>query len=313
VVELRADCSRCVGLCCVAPAFARSADFAVDKPAGTPCTNLEADFRCAIHADLRDRGFAGCTVFDCLGAGQRVTAAFAGRDWRTPEVAAPMFAAFGISRQVHELLWYLDEARERAPDPALDAEWARLVDADLAAADVDAARERVGELLRAASERLRAQDDPEHGIPQGTTAVSTPHGTTALPTPHGTTAVPTPRGETPDSPPRDGRLTAAKRETRRRRNGDSPSRKRRLAGAGGDLTRADLVGVRWPDADLRRASLRGALLLGADLRGADLRGADLSTSLFLTPMQAAAARGDTATRLPARVPRPAHWPGRDRP
>jgi len=91
--------------------------------------------------------------------------------------------------------------------------------------------------------------------------------------------------------------------------------------------------VRWPDADLRRASLRGALLLGADLRGADLRladllgadlrgvdlrgadlrGADLSTSLFLTPMQAAAARGDTATRLPARVPRPAHWPGRDRP
>jgi len=317
-----------VGLCCVAPAFARSADFAVDKPAGTPCTNLQADFRCAIHADLRDRGFAGCTVFDCLGAGQRVTAAFAGRDWRTPEVAAPMFAAFGISRQVHELLWYLDEARERAPDPALDAEWARLVDADLAAADVDAARERVGELLRAASTRLRAQDDPEHGIPQGTTAVSTPHGTTAGSTPHSTTAVPTPRGETPDSPPRDGRLTAAKRETRRRRNGDSPSRKGRLAGAGGDLTRADLVGVRWPDADLRRASLRGALLLGADLRGADLRladllgadlrgadlrGADLSTSLFLTPMQAAAARGDTATRLPARVPRPAHWPGRDRP
>jgi uncharacterized protein YjbI with pentapeptide repeats len=86
--------------------------------------------------------------------------------------------------------------------------------------------------------------------------------------------------------------------------------------------------VRWPDADLRRASLRGALLLGADLRGADLRladllgadlrgadlrGADLSTSLFLTPMQAAAARGDCATRLPARVPRPAHWPGRDQP
>jgi uncharacterized protein YjbI with pentapeptide repeats len=310
VVELRADCSRCVGLCCVAPAFARSADFAVDKPAGTPCTNLQADFRCAIHADLRDRGFAGCTVFDCLGAGQRVTAAFAGRDWRTPGVAAPMFAAFGVARQVHELLWYLDEARKRAPDPALDAEWARLVDADLAAADVDAARERVGELLRAASERLRAQDDPEHDMSQGTTAV------------------PTRRGETPPSPPRKGRLAVTGTETRRRGNGDSPSRKRRLAGGGGDFSRADLVGVRWPDADLRRASLRGALLLGADLRGADLRladllgadlrgadlrGADLSTSLFLTPMQAAAARGDTATRLPARVPRPAHWPGRDRP
>jgi uncharacterized protein YjbI with pentapeptide repeats len=311
VVELRADCSRCVGLCCVAPAFARSADFAVDKPAGTPCTNLQADFRCAIHADLRDRGFAGCTVFDCLGAGQRVTAAFAGRDWRTPGVAAPMFAAFGVARQVHELLWYLDEARVRTPDPELDAEWARLVDADLTASDVDAARERVGELLRLASQRLRARDRAE-GAPRA----------------QGTTAVSTRRGETPHSPRRKGRPAVTGTETRRQRNGDSPSRKGRLAGAGGDLSRADLVGVRWPDADLRRASLRGALLLGADLRGADLRladllgadlrgadlrGADLSTSLFLTPMQAAAARGDAATRLPARVPRPAHWPGRDRP
>jgi uncharacterized protein YjbI with pentapeptide repeats len=295
VVELRADCARCVGLCCVAPAFARSADFAVDKPAGTPCTHLAEDFRCGIHADLRDRGFAGCTVFDCLGAGQRVTAAFAGRDWRTPGVAASMFAAFGVARQVHELLWYLDEARVRAPDPALDAEWARLVDADLTAADVDAARERVGELLRAASARLRAPDDRER------------------------------RRETRDSPSRQGGLAAPKTETRRRENGDSPSRKGGLAVPG---RRADLVGVRWRNADLRRASFRGALLLGADLRGADLRladllgadlrgadlrGADLSTSLFLTPMQAAATRGDTATRLPARVLRPAYWSETERP
>src|SRR6185437_1262576 len=128
--------------------------------------------------------------------------------------------------------------------------------------------------------------------------------------------------ETPHSPSPKGRLAVTGTETRRQRNGDSPSRKGRLAGAGGELGRADLVGVRWPDADLRRASLRGALLLGADLRGADLRladllgadlrgadlrGADLSTSLFVTPMQAAAARGDAATRLPHRIPRPAHW------
>ena len=105
-----------------------------------------------------------------------------------------------------------------------------------------------------------------------------------------------------------------------------PFRHRRVGDFGTGLprdhSRADLVGVRWQRADLRRASLRGALLLGADLRGADLRladllgadlrgadlrGADLSTSLFVTPMQAAAARGDAATRLPARVPRPAHW------
>ena len=308
MVELRADCARCAGLCCVAPPFARSADFAVDKPAGTPCGNLQADFRCAIHADLRDRGFAGCTVFDCLGAGQRVTAAFAGRDWRSPEIAASMFVAFGIVRQVHELLWYLDEARERAPDPALDAEWARLVDADLAASDVDAARERVGELLRVASERLREDGEPGAQRRPGARA-SRDHGASAL----------TRRGETANSPRRDGRLTAAKHTTHLRGGSAAP---------GVDHSRADLVGVRWRGADLQRASLRGALLLGADLRradlrladllgadlrGADVRGADLSTSLFLTPMQAAAARGDAATLLPARVPRPAHWPGRDRP
>ncbi len=318
-MELRADCSRCVGLCCVAPAFARSADFAVDKPAGTPCTHLHTDFRCAIHADLRARGFAGCTVFDCLGAGQRVTAAFAGRDWRDPAVAAPMFAAFAAARQVHEFVWYLYEARVRAPDPALDEEWARLADrgftaADLAALDVDAVRERVSELLRSASERLRAV--PARGEPPAD-------------------------GESPFSARRVGVSDPASRGFR---HGESGFRARRAEHDGGrararanerppdtrssedrlrDHSRADLVGVRWQGADLRLASLRGALLLGADLRGADLRladllgadlrgadlrGADLSTSLFVSPTQAAAARGDAATRLPARVPRPAHWP-----
>ena len=68
---LAADCANCAGLCCVALAFTRSADFAFDKPAGDPCVNLLDDFRCDIHPDLRDRGFKGCTVFDCLGAGQR--------------------------------------------------------------------------------------------------------------------------------------------------------------------------------------------------------------------------------------------------
>ena len=38
-MELRADCTRCFALCCVAPAFAASADFAIDKPAGQPCPN----------------------------------------------------------------------------------------------------------------------------------------------------------------------------------------------------------------------------------------------------------------------------------
>ena len=71
---------RCFGLCCVAPAFAASADFAIDKPAGAPCPNLRADYRCGIHTQLRPRGFPGCTVFDCFGAGQQVAqVTFGGR------------------------------------------------------------------------------------------------------------------------------------------------------------------------------------------------------------------------------------------
>ena len=51
--RLRADCSRCAGLCCVAPAFAASADFAIDKPAGHACPHLRDDALCGIHAELR--------------------------------------------------------------------------------------------------------------------------------------------------------------------------------------------------------------------------------------------------------------------
>jgi uncharacterized protein YjbI with pentapeptide repeats len=86
---------------------------------------------------------------------------------------------------------------------------------------------------------------------------------------------------------------------------------------------ADLIGAKLRGADLRGANLRGAYLIGADLRGADLRladligadfrdadirGADLTGSIFLTPSQIAAARGDGATMLPSVLTRPGHWP-----
>lgn len=119
---LQADCARCAGLCCVAPAFAASADFALDKPAGSPCPHLDGDFRCGIHDSLRDRGFPGCTVFDCFGAGQQVVqGTFGGQDWRVaPEAAEAMFDAFGVMRQLHEVLWHLEEARVRVAGCALE-------------------------------------------------------------------------------------------------------------------------------------------------------------------------------------------------
>lgn len=171
---LRADCSQCQGLCCVAPTFARSADFAIDKPAGRPCPNLRSDLSCGIHATLREQGFPGCAVFDCFGAGQQVVqVTLARQHWQEgPETARSMFAVFVAMRQLKELLWYLAEALERLPDGPLrqEAERAqqqtrRLVDApapDLERLDIAAHRASAGPLLAQVSHAVRA-DVPGRG------------------------------------------------------------------------------------------------------------------------------------------------------
>jgi hypothetical protein len=164
---LRADCEQCVALCCVAPAFTASADFAINKPAGQPCPNLLADFRCSIHDRLRPAGFSGCVAFDCFGAGQKVVQhTFGGADWRSePDLAAPMFAAFSVMRPLHELLWYLNEAlamplaepfRDELNDLFGSTERAtRCGHAELVALDVNACRRRGTELLLRVSARVR--------------------------------------------------------------------------------------------------------------------------------------------------------------
>ncbi|MEU7935439.1 pentapeptide repeat-containing protein [Micromonospora echinofusca] len=232
---LRADCARCFGLCCVAPAFSASADFAIDKPAGQPCPNLRADSRCGIHADLRDRGFPGCTVFDCFGAGQRVAqATFAGRDWRdAPQTAPLMFDTFAVMRPLHELLWYLTEALATRPPQPLRGELsvalgeterlAREPAETLVALDVDAYRGRVNPLLSRAGDAARA------------------------------------RGGRPGADRRGAQLFGVDLR-------GADLRRANLRGA--LLIGADLRGV-----DLGLADLTGADLRGADLRGADLSGA----------------------------------------
>lgn len=111
-LSLRADCANCFALCCAAPAFSSSADFAIDKDAEKPCLHLRSDFRCGIHQRIRQEGFAGCAVYDCFGAGQKAAqVTFGGQDWRrAPRTAKQMFEVFTIMRQLHELLWYLTEA-----------------------------------------------------------------------------------------------------------------------------------------------------------------------------------------------------------
>jgi hypothetical protein len=148
------------------PAFARSSDFALDKPAGVPCPKLQEDFRCSIHDRLRPAGFPGCAVFDCFGAGQRVTAVF-GAAWRE-DGAAPaedLAPAFSAARQLSEALWHLLEARERTSGglqeevtAAADGVRAMLDAPDrLPSVDVVAVRGDVGRQLARASASVRGR------------------------------------------------------------------------------------------------------------------------------------------------------------
>jgi uncharacterized protein YjbI with pentapeptide repeats len=231
-----------VGLCCVAPAFARSADFAIDKPAGQACPHLRGDDLCGIHDGLRERGFPGCAVFDCFGAGQRIhQVTFGGRSWRDgPAVASEMFAVFPVMRELHELLWYVAEALtlERAEPIAGDLRTAqeeteRLAGgspAQVAAVDLKAHWAQVNELLVRASQLHRAgRVGPDR------------------------------RGA--DLMGRDLRRTDLR---------------------GASLRGAYLIGADLRGVDLRDADLIGADLRGADLRGADLSAAIFLTQPQVT-------------------------------
>ena len=229
--RLRADCQHCFGLCCVVPALTASADFAIDKDAGQPCPNLQPDFRCSIHDHLRERGFPGCTTYDCFGAGQQVAqVTFGGRDWRrTPDIAQDMFAAFTVMRQLHELLWYLTEARARPAaeplhdelDAALD-KIDRLTRSDAKALiqlDAGGLRQEVSQVLRRASELARGPWRPGTEL-AGADLIGKDLGRADL----------------------------------------------RAA----CLRNAYLIGANLHGADLRRADVLGADFRGADLSGADL-------------------------------------------
>ncbi|MFJ2027179.1 pentapeptide repeat-containing protein [Streptomyces sp. NPDC087897] len=232
---LRADCANCFALCCVALTLTASSDFAIDKEAGRPCPNLEDDFRCGIHTRLRTRGFPGCTVYDCFGAGQKVSReTYGGRDWRSsPDLAAQMFQVFPVIRQLHELLWYLTEALARPEARPLHAELRRALEVterhterpavDFAELDIAGHRDKVAGLLQRTSELVRS--------------------------------------------------TAPRRKKRNHRGADLIGA--RLRGAdlrGADLRGAYLIAADLTGADLRLADLIGADFRDADLSGADLAG-----------------------------------------
>lgn len=274
--SLRPDCGNCFALCCTAFGFSRSADFAIDKPAGSPCQNLATDFSCTIHDSLRPRGFRGCTVFDCFGAGRNVSQGFfAGKSWiEAPDTKGAMFAAFKAARQLHEMLWYLAEAQRRTFDPDVADRTERLrntiekaVSCDLAkllATDVQDLHSQVRSTLMEVSSEVRASyfaagdDHLESTLKAGADLMG------------------------------------------------KNLRSRRLCGA-------DLRGAYLIAADLRDSDLSGADLLGADLRDARIDGADLSKAMYLTQPQLNAARGSHRTLLPTDLEIPSHWKTDDHP
>ncbi|MDH6575290.1 pentapeptide repeat-containing protein [Kitasatospora sp. MAP5-34] len=229
---LRADCESCFALCCVAPAFSASTDFAINKPAGQACQNLKADFRCGIHTKLREKGFRGCTVYDCFGAGQKVSqVTYAGQDWRqAPKSARQMFAVFPVVRDLQELLWYLTEALSLPAAGPVHAEL-RLMLAEterlsldtaeaLLELDVAAHRREVNEVLLRTSELVRAE---------------------------------------------------VRQKKREHRGADLIGAKLKGADLrGANLRGAYLIGADLRGADLRKADLIGADFRGADVGGADL-------------------------------------------
>ena len=268
--DLGADCANCFGLCCVALAFAKSADFPFDKAAGEPCENLASDDACRIHPHLRDRGFKGCTVFDCFGAGQKVSRlTFSGRSWREdPQTRTAMFSTFPIVRRLHELLWYVDEAitmvqtsRDATPWLVAFERIQQLSDRDaddLGGLDVDAEYDAVRDLLVEASGIARAGYEG--------------------------------RG--------------------RKRGGRSMEPGSDLTGAqlaGMDLRGLSIRGSAAIGADFSDAKMQLCDVLGVDMRDADLGGVDLRTAIYLTQMQVNSARGDSRTALPDGFDRPSHW------
>lgn len=283
---LRADCGSCTALCCVALPTTASAEFGEDRAAGVPCRHLRDDDRCELHDLLRARGWRGCAVFDCFGAGQRVTGLLRievadgttdppTASWRGLDAAARhrLFAAFGTLRRLHETAYHLETTMATAGSDLSRGLRHRLL-------------ERLREVAAAIDRSLDrlATDDPA-----------------------------------PLQRDAGAALSAASLELRSRRRaaGERPRRLPRGVGPG-----ADLVGRRLAGADLRTADLRSALLmatdlrdadlrwadlLGADLRDADLRGADLRGALFVSAPQLEASRGNAATRLPDRLRPPGHW------
>lgn len=270
--NIKINCEKCFGFCCTALYFSKCDGFPEDKEAGKPCVNLQKDFKCAVHRELRKKGLKGCTTYDCFGAGQKVAQiTYKGEDWiTTKELSKEMFDVFLVMRQLHEMLWYLVQASLIAETSAIKEKIKMLIEKTISLTelppesilkiDVERHRDAVNELLKLASKERQKS------------------------------------------------LLHLKKSNDR--NKKSLSSGYNFIGANltnTNLVGANLIGALLIAANLKNADLTGANFIGADLRDADISGANLKHSIFLTQYQINSAKGDSNTKLPKELVRPSYW------
>ncbi|RII35831.1 pentapeptide repeat-containing protein [Clostridium chromiireducens] len=270
--NLKIDCEKCFGLCCIALYFSAAEGFPTDKVAGRPCINLQKNFRCSIHKKLSQKGLKGCTAYDCFGAGQKVAqVTYRGRDWnQNSEVEKQMCEVFLVMRQLHEMLWYLTEAFSVQTNSLIHEEIRKLISetekltfldaASLMNIDIEAHRNVVNSMLQEISEMVRSK------------------------------------------------MISGQKNTLKRKKTIAG----RLNLFGVDLRKtnlrgADLRGAFLIAANLSGTDLSGADLIGADLRDANLRGANLAGCIFVTQAQINTVKGDASTKLPSSLIHPMYW------
>ncbi len=269
--ELTIDCSECWGICCIHLYFSKSDGFPNNKAAGTPCSHLSTDYSCSIHQQLANRGYNGCLSFDCLGAGQKISqVTFRGDGDEGLQPSDKILEAFQLMRQLHELLWYLLEALDRAEAVRESIKIRELYDKihaltlleyqRLILVDISLYRAEVNAILLDVSEGVRGKVKKVMD-----------------------SSLKTLKGLRP-------RADFAGQDLR-----------------GYDLSGGNFRGSLLIASNLKNCDLNNADFIGVDLRDADISGADFSKSLFITQAQINAAKGSVTTKLPKYIKRPAHW------
>lgn len=163
--DLRIDCAKCSGLCCVALYCSKTDGFPENKEDGVPCKHLQSNFQCDRHAQLVKKNMKGCLIYECVGAGQKVTKMYAeSGNWKTnPKQSKEIYEVFLIVHQLHQMLWYLAQALGVTTDDKLANEIGLLIQENeqitsqgpgiLQSYDLEGYRTKVNKILRTLTEK----------------------------------------------------------------------------------------------------------------------------------------------------------------